>query len=150
MIRKALIGLGMILVVCQLASGSLWTGTIAPSEASICGEYSDTLSIIALNIYNNGGDTVEVSASLILPEESGLSILTDKTVSLGEIAPLEKSSIEPEWVVACTDPVEHTTCMLITTTPTRQAWTRMFILFSQSTPTVTLLHPSQPTSQGAW
>ncbi|MBN1157280.1 fibronectin type III domain-containing protein, partial [Candidatus Woesearchaeota archaeon] len=106
---KVLSMMGRAFVILLIASALLeacyallWTGAIAPAEASICGEYSQSLDVIALNIYNSGAEDIENAyASLVLPDDSGLSLLTEKNVLLGNISSMSKSSIDPEWTVVC-------------------------------------------------
>ncbi len=77
------------------------TGSLSPVSQKICGNYTDYVNISASGIFNNGTlNLTDVSAMLIMPSQ-GLSLLTDLSVSLGNIQAKNYSSISPHWILAC-------------------------------------------------
>ncbi|MEK6969441.1 MAG: hypothetical protein AABW48_03360 [Nanoarchaeota archaeon] len=98
----------VILITLALAvnvRSSLWTETLSPSSANLCGMYEKNLTLTAAGIVNQGNVTLEnVTAKLIIePDNGGLFIVNEMPAMLGDIISLNKALIEPSWEIYCNE-----------------------------------------------
>ncbi|MBU0470152.1 MAG: hypothetical protein KKA62_02845 [Nanoarchaeota archaeon] len=102
--KKIIASIVLLIFLAQavLALGSISTGSLTPVTLDLCGSHSSKGTLTAQNILNlEAVDLIDVSASLILPESSGLTIKTKKTVPLGNISAAGTSSLNPSWEIEC-------------------------------------------------
>ena len=94
----------ILLLSIYVSADSITTESIYPSSAYICGPYPNNVTITALGVYNNESSNITgITAVLIMPSPSALSLLTNQSVSLGNLSPGTKSSANPSWTVKCDD-----------------------------------------------
>ncbi|NQU98224.1 hypothetical protein HQ533_02050 [Candidatus Woesearchaeota archaeon] len=100
-IKKTIFLMWILIIPFVYSSGSVWTGSLNPSDSDICGAYQNSTTITATNILNTEDETlVNLTATLIIAENAGL-IITEEEVFLGNLINKSVSSNNPNWDVAC-------------------------------------------------
>ena len=91
----------LFFVVPVIYAGSIWTGSLSPSSANLCGSYAKNVTLQATNVWNS--ESVELTGvnATLIANSSGLTFLTNQTVALGDIDASSQSSIEPNWTIQC-------------------------------------------------
>ena len=91
-----------ILGIPSLYANQLSVDALSPSSINLCGMYPQNVSVTAINIKNNGNQTLEnITATLLADPSNGLSIV-NSSLQLGTLAP-NASSFNPSWQVQCAD-----------------------------------------------
>jgi len=85
------------------AAGSIKTNKLTPSQLDLCGAYQSSANITAEEISNKENITLEnvVATIKIIPDKPGISIITNKTINLGNISNQSNSQINPTWTIKC-------------------------------------------------
>ncbi|MBN4049141.1 fibronectin type III domain-containing protein [archaeon AH-315-M20] len=93
----------LFLVVPVIYAGSIWTGSLSPSSANLCGSYAKNVTLQATNVWNSESVTLTGVNATLITNSSGLTFLTNQTVNLGNIDASSQSSIEPNWTIQCNE-----------------------------------------------
>ncbi len=99
---KMWLGLLLFLISSSLVSALMVADSLSPTTLHLCGIYPDSGSLTAINVKNSGSNNItNLFANLILPSNSGITLLTNQTVYLGNISGYGNVSLNPSWNIQC-------------------------------------------------